>query len=378
VYVIGDLQGQVHVLYNLLKNELKLIERVDDSSADPDETVCAAPACRWLDQNAFVVQCGDQVDGERHRVMPHWDVETVLFTDYLQEISNGNFMNVIGNHEWMNVTGNELFKRYVHEEDAKVTRSPTGNRRSELFRYDGVVGRFLRRRHMVLRINNALFSHAGICSEVLERCSESSDACLESVNALLDDDRNYDERTFTEEFQEVAWNNATGIMWTRAYNPHPKASNPSLGILGNGRDIVPASIADRIDLMVTGHNKINVPRDEVEWPGGMCIVVPDSTNKNKKKLIQACDKSTWSSHSECSIDKGTLTVALEGKKALLMSDVIRDDNFVTDTNPFQYAELVLDPSTRRFSSIIVRNYSCGRDKCERWPTKDCICEAMLA
>ena len=172
VYAIGDLEGRMDLLYELLI-ELKLISPFVKTPGDI--------ACKWLgDKNTYVVQCGDQIDGgggfggllgykARQPNSPQLDLATLVFTDYLNEISENRFINLLGNHEWMNVC-NDF--RYVSLRDQSRLDI---NIRMKAFEYNGEMGRILRKRQFACRINNALFCHAGCDGERITEFIKDND-----------------------------------------------------------------------------------------------------------------------------------------------------------------------------------------------------------
>ena len=158
VVAIGDLEGRVHLLYNLLKN-LGIIDHPDPTK---DELVWrGAP-------NLYVVQLGDQIDQTRHdsrlaakdKIVderhPHVDLQMLLFTDYLQALSGQHFISIIGNHEILNA----FSTKYVSHANAKIVTDTERTR--TLFAEKGFLRHLVCRRNLATRINNAFFSHAGL------------------------------------------------------------------------------------------------------------------------------------------------------------------------------------------------------------------------
>lgn len=374
VYVIGDLEGQLHALYNLLI-ELKVLKMRSPPLQQPHGELVEAclrtpPAFEWTGApNVYFLQCGDQVDAIRignTSPRPHFDLETLLFTDYLQTISKGHFINIIGNHEWMNVTGDFA---YTHASDASTMST---QERHSLFGYNGTLGKILRRRHMVFRINDALFSHGGIHWELVKDLRGPRgqlDQRIDMINALVDDRQNYDVQTFTSAFKRFAWgpkdrakpNGDTGILWTRVYKPTDlKAAT-----------VVPAAIRSHIRLMVTGHNKTD----------GMMHIVHEveqrkqQQNKNTKtgKQNRQQVKVKRTNHRVCvntpagpavNCEASPLELMLpKDSQVLLMSDTIVAANDIY----MQYACLTCDAKSKQFQKLKIDNYTCKDEACMSIP-----------
>ena len=171
VHVIGDLDGVDAILFGLL-HHLELIEVGADGSI------------AWLgDEHVWVVQCGDQIDSKRVRAgseafTPDMDLHVLLLTDYLAYISGGHFVSMVGNHEMMNVYGDY---RYVRDDHAHIGRQA-------MFGYDGLLGRVLQSRNVLFRVNDVLFSHAGVCEAALSPSDLGAgglDAFVDRTNALI-------------------------------------------------------------------------------------------------------------------------------------------------------------------------------------------------
>ena len=168
VYVLGDLDGVDAILFALL-HHLKLVEVVG-----PDEL-------RWLGaDHQWVVQCGDQIDSKRTDtrvdIRPTNDLHVLVLTDYLAKISNGRFVSIVGNHEWLNV---------YHKFDY-VSPSHMSPGRAAAFARDALIGRMLRRRRILFRINDAIFSHAGLTSSAIPEQYQSPDRLDAFIGAVND------------------------------------------------------------------------------------------------------------------------------------------------------------------------------------------------
>jgi hypothetical protein len=157
IYVIGDLEGNMYLLCQWLleRGLLKSDMTWDTDKADRD--------------NVFVVQCGDQLDNGNGRetkatrsTYKHIDTDLAvpLFMDYLNIVSKGRVVSILGNHEIMNMQNDQ---RYCMDEYCISLAE-----RSRMFDYSkGIMAFIMKRRHMMMRMNQLVFSHGGLTKETL-------------------------------------------------------------------------------------------------------------------------------------------------------------------------------------------------------------------
>jgi hypothetical protein len=138
IFVIGDLHGRYDALLPLLANN-----RV------------TGPDHRWAFGSGHLVLLGDVFDrGDRV-------TELLWFIYHLQEQAReagGDVHLLLGNHEIMALTGDH---RYLDEKYAYFTSFLQTNYDS-LYGLNTVIGRWLRSRNIILKINDLLMMHAGI------------------------------------------------------------------------------------------------------------------------------------------------------------------------------------------------------------------------
>ena len=356
VYILGDLEGQLHLLHNLLV-ELKLIRRLP--GADPR---CPSPAFEWIaGEDVYVVQCGDQIDASRvaRGDRTNFDLETLLFTDYLGEISGGRFLSVIGNHEWLNVHGDQ---RYVSKADKALM---TPEERTKAFGYDGLIGKILRRRHIMLRINNALFTHAGACAEIFkDKFGDDIDTVIKKVNDLVDDPNNYDKDTMSPEFRYYAVPPETDddddkdnhtLLWTRRLHP------TELQKIDSKIPLVPPQIADTIDVMVTGHNKVKY----------MHVVTARKSAANVTIAMCPEGYEGVSSNMKCVVTDESLPTIYESDidfkaaKTLIATDTLLrqikddDDLFTSKDLGVRMQYVILTAKEHKFGHMAFQKFACG-------------------
>jgi len=145
VVALSDIHGQYDVLVELLANHHIINEKGDWSFAD-----------------GHMVITGDMFDrGEQ--------INEVLWflykLDFQAQQAGGRLHLLMGNHEQMVFMGD---LRYVHEK-YKVTEKLLGRSYDQLYDKHSEIGRWLRSKHTLVKINDALFLHGGISPQWIDR-----------------------------------------------------------------------------------------------------------------------------------------------------------------------------------------------------------------
>ena len=296
-----------------------------------------------------MVQLGDQIDAGggkdkttgqdkfRHERRVHHDLETLLFTDYLQTISKGHFINIIGNHEWMNAL-NEF--KYVHLQNAYDAR------KGHFDPQNGLMAYILKRRHFLCCINNAVFSHAGLHGRALTRLGVQlqdllDDTWVDRFNEFLDDDKNFRDPRSDRLFEAVIYNgdptsNDISLLWNRKHD--------ITGVVDNKQDISPQLLFDKLDINinVTGHNKYR----------GDKILLGRRKGSGEVEVIQVSAE-----------DKGGVVLTSDnGERYLVACDNMKETTKATDkTSTFLYAEFRALNSSGTFEKMYVHKSECGGD-----------------
>lgn len=281
VYVIGDAEGQLHVIYDLLIKEGLVKEAPGAPGAPPSGRLV------WTGGDAMVVQLGDQIDvGTRVKegtrpTSPddpkriELDLATMLFMEYLRVLSNGRVLSLVGNHEWLNVVGR---LNHVSAANSALLR---GADRVDAFRYDGVLGRILRVRHLALRIDDVLFCHAGLTGKGVQDIAQAMgassggplpalDDMVKACNAGLLDRDAYEQgshghvRTRSARFAKLA----DELLWARTWYCDIDSNYRCVGLRAEFNErIIPGKVDVRewlkgqgVSAMFVGHNTVDVPR----------------------------------------------------------------------------------------------------------------------
>lgn len=114
----------------------------------------------WSFGNGHLVILGDIFDRGPMVTEILWH----LFGLEMQAAASGGRVHLLlGNHEYMILTGDDKFinNKYRHVEQL------TGKSYSEFFVSSSVLGNWLRKMPVVIKINNMLFTHAGISTELV-------------------------------------------------------------------------------------------------------------------------------------------------------------------------------------------------------------------
>ncbi|MDR2122952.1 MAG: metallophosphoesterase [Flavobacteriaceae bacterium] len=142
---IGDVHGEYNALLTLLKKHKIISDDLD-----------------WNFDNGHVVFCGDVFDrGDKV-------TETLLFIYKLEkqaEEAGGRVHFVLGNHELMVLSGNlkYLSKKY------KYIQNQTGINYSYLYNNNTLIGKWVRTKNAIIKINDILFVHGGIHPDLADK-----------------------------------------------------------------------------------------------------------------------------------------------------------------------------------------------------------------
>ncbi len=189
VVVLSDIHGQYELTIKLLKNNSIIDEELN-----------------WNFGNGHLVIAGDIFDrGDK--------VTEVLWLVYKLEEqakkAGGRVHYLLGNHEFM-VLHEDL--RYVHEKYIEISKL-LNHRYDELFGQQSILGRWLRSKHTILRINNYTFVHGGISQSFLDNTAYDIEVINETMRKSIDRSK--------EEMKSANFYNTyygrTGPIWYRGY-----------------------------------------------------------------------------------------------------------------------------------------------------------------
>jgi len=233
IAALSDIHGQYDLLIELFKNN-RII----------DETL------NWSFGKGHLVIAGDIFDrGDK--------VNEVLWFIYRLEAQaknkGGRVHYLLGNHEYM-ILYNDL--RYLHEK-YKTSSTLLNLEYDELYSDKTIIGRWLRSKSNIIKINNNIFTHGGISEDLISyedfNLEKINDTMRKSIPQLKKLRKNRNEVKSDSIFYNVYYGNKS-LIWYRGYF---KKYNP---------DITDADISRILKLVDSDH-----------------IVVGHSTNE---KVIQ--------------------------------------------------------------------------------------------
>lgn len=189
IAVFSDIHGQYDLAIKILKNN-KIIDKNG----------------KWNYGRGHLVIVGDIFDrGPKVNEML-WFVKNL---EQQAKKKGGQVHYLLGNHEYM-VLHNDI--RYVNE---KYLKSSELLNRSypELYGMQTVMGRWLRSKPTIIRINNQVFVHGGISQQFIDK----NEMQLDTINNIMRQsiDRTKEEMSMND-FYETYYGN-TGPIWYRGY-----------------------------------------------------------------------------------------------------------------------------------------------------------------
>ena len=192
IVALSDIHGQYDLLIKLLENN-KIIDK----------------DLKWIFGDGHFVIVGDVFDrGDQVN-----EVLWFLYDLEIQAKKKGGFVHfLLGNHEYM-VFQNDL--RYIH---SKYHKTPflLGIEYKELYGKNTVIGRWLRSKSTIIKINDIMFTHAGISKEFFS----SVDFDLDNINRDMREsiDLSIDEM-ISNNFYNIYFGEKS-LTWYRGYYYH--------------------------------------------------------------------------------------------------------------------------------------------------------------
>jgi hypothetical protein len=242
IIALSDIHGQYDLTIELLKNN-KVIDK----------------ELNWNFGKGHLVIAGDIFDrGDK--------VNEVLWLVYKLETQakndGGRVHFVLGNHEFM-VLQKDL--RYIHEK-YKVSSKLIGLEYDQLYGNKTVLGRWLRSKPSIIKINNNVFTHGGVSEEFL--INRGVD--FEKINLMM---RYYIDTPFEEMNSSIynLYNGEKSLIWYRDYFKE------------YGEDLTDADISKILKMLNTKHIVVgHCSYDQVVQLYNNKIFGVDSSIKNGK------------------------------------------------------------------------------------------------
>ena len=193
IIVIGDLHADFEKTREIFL-KLKLIDYNNKWTANPLDT--------------FVVQVGDQVDGQRGNNYTSGEMRIIDFLDEIHSQAkcyNGGVYSLIGNHELMNFLGDY---RYTSDNDMI-------NKEQSFCLGTPFALKISKNRMIILKIGKYLFIHAGIMPHHLTK-----DSCIDG-NKFINDINDLIRKLLNNEIKsnhplvQKYFTNPNSLLWTR-------------------------------------------------------------------------------------------------------------------------------------------------------------------
>ena len=192
IAALSDIHGQYDLAVTLLKNN-KIIDK----------------NLNWRFGKGHLVIAGDIFDrGPKVH-------ETLLLVYKLEQQAKkkgGKVHFLLGNHEYM-VLHNDL--RYIHRKYRHTTRLLRTNY-GDLYGKNTVLGRWLRSKATIIKINTDYFVHGGVSKEFITKTGFSSET-MHTINATMRNaiDRTKEEMKATDFYK--TYFSSKGLIWYRGY-----------------------------------------------------------------------------------------------------------------------------------------------------------------
>lgn len=189
VFTISDLHGEYEAFEELLKEA----EVIDDE-------------LHWTWGDGHLVVLGDVFDRGDKVTECLWLIHRL---EREAKLDGGRVHFLLGNHEKLAIRGD---LRYVHDKYMLGIARETRITYDDMFGPDMELGRWLRTKHMAVRLNDVLFVHGGLPPEVVER-----ELSLDDMNKV--GRSSLDLKSYELVFSDLPWFlfSSAGPLWYRGY-----------------------------------------------------------------------------------------------------------------------------------------------------------------
>ncbi|MFC4721101.1 metallophosphoesterase [Geojedonia litorea] len=188
IAALSDIHGQYDLLISLLQNN-KIIDK----------------NLNWVFGDGHFVIVGDIFDRGSEVTEVLW----FIYNLEQQALKNGGKVHyILGNHEYM-VLQNDL--RYINKKYWHTAKALQTNY-NELFNNQTVLGRWLRSKPTIIKINDLLFVHGGISEDLI-----AQEFDLEFTNDIMRKSLQMDRRDLQWDSIYGNYFNGSGPIWYRGY-----------------------------------------------------------------------------------------------------------------------------------------------------------------
>ncbi|WP_370089732.1 metallophosphoesterase [Ekhidna sp.] len=202
IAALSDIHGQYDLAIEILQNNQIIDEELN-----------------WNFEDGHLVIVGDIFDRGPKVTETLWFIYNL---EKQAQKAGGRLHFLLGNHEYM-VLHKDL--RYLHEKYPKVSKLLNLSY-DDLYGKNTVLGRWLRSKHTIIKINEHLFVHGGISQHFINAAGVDIEAINETMRKSID--RSKEEMKATE-FYSTYYGSA-GPIWYRGYfyDPIPEQSIDSI------------------------------------------------------------------------------------------------------------------------------------------------------
>lgn len=252
IAAISDIHGQFSIFKKLLINN----EIIDEE-------------LNWQYGNGHLIITGDIFDRGDEVTEALW---LVFKLEQQAEKSGGKVHYLLGNHEFLVLKNNQ---RYLHEK-YKHTISYFNNSLSELFSNDSVLGRWLRSKSTIIKVNSFLFLHAGIHQDLIDLNLQ-----LEDINTEFRASIGKNKADLNSHKYWAILHGKTGPIWYRGYF--------------RDKDLTQATINDVLNhfdakKVIVGHT--SMPHIETRF-NNKVIAIDSSIKKGKSGELLLWDENNF-------------------------------------------------------------------------------------
>lgn len=189
IVALSDIHGQYDLAVEILQNNQIIDEELN-----------------WSFGKGHLVIVGDIFDRGGKVTEVLW---LIYKLEKQAQKAGGNLHYLLGNHEYM-VLHKDL--RYLHEKYPRVSKL-LGLSYDALYGHNTILGRWLRSKHTIIKINQHVFVHGGISNEFIDKVGFD----IEWINQTMREsiDRTKDEMKSTDFYS--TYYGSSGPIWYRGY-----------------------------------------------------------------------------------------------------------------------------------------------------------------
>ena len=193
IFSISDIEGNFYAFQKLLKSAKIIDEKFN-----------------WIYNKNHLVLIGDMVDRGLNVTQCLW---LIYKLEHQAKEQGGSVHFIIGNHETMEISGRV---HHVRSKYKSLANELALDYSKDLLGKNSELGRWLRTKNAVEKINDNLFAHGGISPKIV-----SLDISLDSINNTIRKYYGQDEETFSHDKIAKILYSTEGPLWYRKNTRKP-------------------------------------------------------------------------------------------------------------------------------------------------------------